>query len=294
MERTVYRTLTALTRIFGPWVFRFFSWWIATGFFFLFPRRVAVGVRFYRALYPARGRAYHLWCTWRQYHNFTHVFLDRFLLHFPERISYTSRGLEHLVAASKSGRGGIILMSHMGNWEIAARLLQDTGIRLLLYMGARDKERIERIQKETLSESGITIIAVEQDRESPLDILEGVRFIGGGGFVSITGDRLWRNEQRAVPVRFIGRTALVPQGPHAMALLARAPLFIFFIFRTGTGSYHITCSDPIDVAADGRAGKRAAVRESAQTYADHLERALREHPTEWYHFEEFITDAEEE
>jgi predicted LPLAT superfamily acyltransferase len=294
MVQIIYRALTYLTGVFGPWVFRAVSWWIATGFFLLFPGRVAVGVRFYRALLPERPWAHHLRCTWRQYHNFTHVFLDRFLLHFPERISYTSRGLEHLTDAVKSGRGGIILMSHMGNWEIAARLLRDKGIRLLLYMGIKDKERIERLQKETLSESGITIIAVERDRESPLDILEGIRFIGGGGFVSITGDRLWREDQRDAEVRFIGHSALVPEGPHTMALLAKAPLFIFFIFRTGTGSYHITCSEPIDVVAAGRAGRKEAVLRSAQTYADHLERALREHPTEWFHFEQFLGKRIEE
>ena len=160
----------------GSWVFSGFAWIVATGYFLFFPLRVITSVRFYRALFPDRSRLYHLTCTWKQFHNFTDVFIDRFLLREFDDLSYTSKGWEHIEQALLKKRGGIILMSHMGNWEVAAHLLKrrKQDIRLLLYMGVKHKEKIERIQKESLSQSNIRIIAVDQHSGSPVDILEGV------------------------------------------------------------------------------------------------------------------------
>ena len=178
----------------GSWVFSGFAWIVATGYFLFFPLRVITSIRFYRTLFPDRSRLYHLTCTWKQFHNFTDVFIDRFLLQEFDDISYTSKGWQHIEQALLKKSGGIILMSHMGNWEVAAYLLKrrKQDIRLLLYMGVKHKEKIEKIQKESLSQSDIRIIAIDQHGGSPLDILEGVKFLNSGGMVSLTGDMVWK------------------------------------------------------------------------------------------------------
>ena len=245
-------------------------------------------MRFYSALFPERGRLYHLWCTWLQFHSFTDVFLDRFLLQARGDISYTSEGWELIEKAAADNTGGIILMSHMGNWDVAAHLLRKKGMRLLLYMGAREKEQLEKMQKDSLAEQGLKIVAVEQEGGTPFDILEGLNILKEGGLVSLTGDRVWSSAQRTVEVNFLGHRASVPEAPHSIALLARVPLYIFFAFRTGSGNYHISLSGPINVAAASRADRPRAIRESAQRYADILAAKAREYPRQWYHFEEFL------
>jgi predicted LPLAT superfamily acyltransferase len=288
MVKLFYKFLTLFTRIFGPWVFRVFSRFVSTGYFLFFPKRVGIGMRFYGALFPEKGRLHHLWYTWRQFHGFTDVFLDRFLLQSDGDISYTSDGWEILERAVMDKTGGIVLMSHMGNWDVAAHLLRQRGLRLLLYMGAREKEQVEKMQKESLAESGLTIVAVGEEGGSPFDILEGLRVLKEGGLVSLTGDRLWTPSQRTVPVRFLGHRALLPEAPHSIALLAGAPLLIFFAFRTGRKKYHFSIAGPIAVTASSRADRERAIRESAQRYADILARKAREYPLQWYHFEEFL------
>lgn len=288
MIKLYYKFITVFSRIFGPWVFRIFSRFVSTGFFILFPKRVAVGLDFYGALYPERGRLHHLWCTWRQFHSFTDVFLDRFLLQLQGDITYTSEGWEIIEEAVRNKAGGIIVMSHMGNWDVAAHLLRKNGLRLLLYMGSREKEQLEKMQKENLAEQGLKIVAVEQDGGSPFDILEGLNFLKEGGLVSLTGDRIWSSAQRTVPVQFLGRRVLLPEAPHSIALISGVPLYIFFAFRTGSGKYHISLSGPIHVAAASRADRSRAIRESAQRYADILAAKTREYPRQWYHFEKFL------
>ncbi|MBN1496684.1 MAG: lysophospholipid acyltransferase family protein [Spirochaetes bacterium] len=288
MIKLFYQFLTFFTRFLGSWFFKVFSRFVSFGYFILFPSRVGIGIRFYRALFPERGGLHALLCTWRQFHGFTDVFLDRFLLQANNEIAYTSEGWELLERAAADGTGGIVLMSHMGNWDVAAHLLRMRGLRLLLYMGAREKEQIEKMQKESLAESGLSIVSVGEDGGSPFDILEALRFLREGGLVSLTGDRLWTPGQRAVPVRFLGHRARLPEAPHRIALLSGAPLFLFFAFRTGPSAYHFSISGPITVTAPSRADRDRVIRESAQRYADILAEKAREHPRQWYHFESFL------
>jgi len=207
-----------------------------------------------------------------------------------EGITHTSEGWEHLKEAAEKEKGAIILMSHMGNWETAAHLLsgKQYGMRLLLYMGIKDKEQIEKMQKESLSQGGVRIVAVDQDGGSPFDILEGIKFLREGGLVSLTGDRIWSGNERTVAVKFLNHEVYLPAVPHIFALLSGAPLFIFFSFRSGPKSYHFRISEPIYVRAASRADRQEAIERSAQKYADHIQRNLRTHPLQWYHFEPFL------
>jgi predicted LPLAT superfamily acyltransferase len=298
MKEYCYRFLIVLSQRIGLWVFQVGAWVIASGYFLLFPGRVAVGVRLYGALYPERGLPYRLWCTWKQFHSFPHVFLDRFLLSDNQAsITYTHAGWEHLDEALNSGDGGILLMSHVGNWEVASRILQEWRgenhrLKLLLYLGKKHQEQIERTQKESLVRSGVRIIAVEQEGSSPLDIIEGVNFLKAGGLVSLAGDRRWREDQRLVAVRFLGHEAFLPETPFRFALLSGAPLFIFFACRTGSQTYHFQVLPPVFVRAKVRQGRRDAIQRAAQFYADRLEETVRQYPFEWFHFEPFIGKEE--
>jgi predicted LPLAT superfamily acyltransferase len=288
MKALFYRFLILLSRGMGIWVFRFFSWWIATGFFCFSPRRVAVSLDFYSALFPDRGKISALKQAWRQFHSFPSVFLDRILLLEEGRLTHTSEGLDFLTAAMDQNTGGILLMSHFGNWEVAASLLHRKGLKLLLYLGKKHKEQIESAQKKSLEEQGIRVIAVDEEGGSPLDIVEGIKFLKEGGVVSLTGDRRWGREQRTVSVSFLGHEVLLPEAPYLLALLSGAPLFIFLAFRTGVGRYAISLSPPVYVKAVSRPEREPAIREAAQTYARMLEAAVRRHPHEWYHFEPFL------
>jgi len=293
MKDIFYQLLITLSKRMGLWVFRFMAWFIASGYFFLFPGRVAISLRFYRALFPSRGLLHHLWCAWRQYHNFINVYMDRFLIFDEHNVTITHEGWEFLEDAVNRKAGGIILMSHVGNWEIAAHMLKvrgrnNPGMKLLLYLGQKHKDQIERTQKESLVQSGVKIIVAEEDTVSPADIIEGINFLKAGGLVSLTGDRIWRKDQRSLPVRFLGHEAFLPETPFIFALLSGTPLYLFFAFRTGKQKYHFQILPPQYVHAKDRNDRQEAIRKAAQLYADRLEEMVRQYPFEWYHFEPFI------
>jgi predicted LPLAT superfamily acyltransferase len=290
VQKWFYHVVAALSRGGASWIVAWMVGLVTSGFFIFFPRRVRISTRFYKALFPGRGRSFLLWCAWRQYHRFSQVFLDRLQIDDPSAVTVSSEGWEALEASCEEGKGGIILMSHLGNWEIAARLLKKRNprMRLLLYMGVKQKEQIEAIQKEGLSEGGVEIVGIDQDGGSPLDIIEGIKVLRDGGFVSMTGDVSWNKGQRMLPVSFLGHRVMLPATPHILALLSGAPLFIFFAFCTGRRHYHFRIVGPKVVTASSRSERTAALLTSAQEYADLLEEAARHSPLEWYHFEDFL------
>jgi len=290
MSGRFYAFLVVISNIFGAPVFAVTARGIAAGYFFLFPRRAAASAGFYRAVFPERSRLYSWWCAWRQFQNFTTLFLDRYVFGNRGDITYTSQGREHLFNAVNQGRGGIMLISHMGNWEMAARLLREMipELRLMIIMGRRAKEQIERMQKEDLSANGIRIIVADQDAGTPFALVEVASFLQAGGFVAMAGDKLWRSDQRAVSIRIFKHTARLPEAPFTLALLSSVPLYVFFSSIRGRGRHHFSISDPLTIKAEERSLRKSAVLMTAQEYADLLADQVRKNPLEWFHFEPFL------
>lgn len=288
MKIDFYSLLVRTGRWLGPWIFAVISRTIAVGYLF-FSGRVGESRRFYAALFPERDRLYHLWCAFRQYQNFTTIHYDRFLSDQGRRTEFSSEGevrLERAIGRS----GAILLMSHLGNWEMAARLLmgQQQNLQLLLYMGVKEKEGVERLQKEELRRAGVTIIAADQESGSPFAAVEGIRLLQAGGVVSMTGDIVWREGQRSIAVNFLGHVAYVPEAPFIFAMVSGAPIFSFFAFRTGVNRYRFSLSEAISIRPATKGERQRCIAEAAQRYADLLEESLRAHPFEWYHFDRFI------
>lgn len=288
MKTIAYNLTMKGAKTFGMWVIDLTAWFIATGYFLMFPSRVLVSIRFYRSIFPAKKYMTCFMYAWKQFHNFSRLFVDRLFVLNRNDISYTSSGWDYIREAQDKGTGGIILMSHLGNWEVAAHLLSGKGLKLMIYMGAVGKKLLERIQKDKLKESGIRIVAVEENSDSPFDAIEGINFLKEGGLVSLTGDRAWGRNKRTIPVKFLGYEAFLPDTPHVFALLSGAPLFIFFSFRTGKKKYHFQATEPIYIKAESRQDRKRALQESAQRYADILGEIVLAHPLEWYNFEQFL------
>ncbi len=288
MNKFWYGLLVLAAKVCGRWLFVVISRIIAIGFFLL-SSRVSESHRFYAALFPQKKALFHRWCTFQQYQNFTTIHFDRFLAAAGKAARFTAQGWERLEPVI-GNQGGILLMSHLGNWEMAATLLkqQREDLQLLLYMGVKEKEGVEQVQKEELRRSGVTIIAADREENTPFAAVEGIRFLQQGGLVSMAGDIVWRSDQRQVAVRFLGREAYLPEAPFIFALVSGAPLFVFFAFRNSTNTYIFTLSEPILIEAASRQNRGEAIAGAAQQYADLLEETLRQHPYEWYHFDRFI------
>ena len=258
---------------------------IATGYFFLFLR--ASGSVGFTGRFPQCVLRYQLYCAWKQFHGFTDVYMHRFIPWVAEQARFHREGWEHLHQAVDEKTGAIVVMSHVGNWELAAQRLGQKGMPVMIYMGAKHKEQVEKIHKDNLVMQGVRIVATDEKEKSPFALLEGITFLREGGIVSMTGDRLW-GEQSSVKVNFLGHEAHLPDTPHLFALMSGAPLMTFFVHQDESGIHQIRLSPGRKVLAKTRAQRHQAVAASAQAYADDLARFVVEHPFEWHHFEPFL------
>jgi lauroyl/myristoyl acyltransferase len=265
-----------------------FVWIITSGYFLIFPKRVANSVRFYRALFPGRSFFHCIWYSWKQYHSFATVFIDRLKFYREEKIDYISEGWENIAHTAKQGKNGILLMTHMGNWEATARIFKDHGIKLLLYMGKKEKEQVESLIKESLIRYGLNIIAATSSEAFPMNALEGIRFLKEEGFISMAGDRLWKNGQKCISLPFLGHTVSLPRAPFDFALVTGAPIFVFFSFRLCKTKYQFIAYPPIYMSAESRSRRNEALCEAAQKYLALVEKMLRAYPFQWYHFDAFL------
>ncbi|NTV58523.1 MAG: hypothetical protein HGA74_14760, partial [Deltaproteobacteria bacterium] len=191
MKALLLNTLSKTSLALGSWVIRFVAWWIATGYFLFQPSRRASSVELYEVIFPDRSRWTYLASAWRQFHSFAGTYADRIELYSDKRIQPSAQGREKLVEEGRRGNGGIILISHIGNYEVAVRAFQELGLRLLLIMGEKEAKQVARDQRETLMEQGVRIHVATAEDPSPFGGLEALQFMREGGFVSLAGDLIW-------------------------------------------------------------------------------------------------------
>jgi len=286
MKGVFYDVLVFLSRILGTWFVALFAWIVSSGFFFVRLRVTAANYAFYRSVFPDRSGPAVLGIVWNQFHHFATVFADRVRLALGEPCACQVVGMEAFQAHRKQALGGIFLMSHFGNWEIAARLLARKGIPLMLHLGVKPDEQIEGRQKHDLAREGVRVAAASAGSGgSPFDLLESVRVLRQGGFVSIAGDRIQRQDQRQVEARFFGRTVRVPAAPHLLAQMAGVPIFTLFTIRAGRMHYRIVLKGPYRVARTAAGTRNEPLQESVDRYLAGLEEMVRAHPEHWYRFE---------
>jgi len=286
-----YRAARGLSRLLGPWVVGFFAWWVAAGYFLFRPARRRESERFFGAVFPGAGRPRRLALAWRQFQGFAGLFADRLRLTQGQPVEHEEEGFGHLVECAAPGRGAVLLMSHLGSWEAAALLTRRKGLRLMVFMGARGREQVERLQKAELAAEGLELVVLGDGpagAEGALGTLRALQFARQGGLVGMSGDRLWGAGQRVVEGRFFGHRVRLPAGPHLFALAAGVPVVTFFALRLGRRRYQLVASAPRWLEARGRADRWGAVERSAQAYLDGLAEVVRRHPAQWYHFEPFL------
>jgi predicted LPLAT superfamily acyltransferase len=291
MKVFLLKTLTAASVRVGSWLIRFVAWWVATGYFLFRPSRRRSSVGLYHGIFPNRSHAYWLYGAWRQFHSFSSAYGDRVLLYGRGGLTTSTQGGEGLLEAAGKGKGAVIVISHMGSFEIAVQGFQKLGVKLLLMMGEREAKQVAREQRERLAAGGITIQVTAPQGDSKFGGLEAIQFLRQGGLVSIAGDLVWTDRRSLVPVKFFDREVGFPVAPHVLALVSGAPLFTLFTLRSGKGRHEIIISPPREVKAPCRSERDRVLEASVRDYAHTLETMVRRHPFQWYIFEPFFPTA---
>lgn len=183
--------------------------------------------------------------------------------------------LDRLLAAMGSGRGVIVALPHMGNWEAAGLVAASRDARVLAVAEELGNERIVQWFIHMRAAMDIDIVIARKGSRVTRDLLQRLE---AGGVVALVCDRDLSG--RGIPVTFFGERTTFPPGPVALAERTGAVLLpVGTYFQTGAGNrfvIHPELEIPDGADADER------VRLGTQLLATAFEGIIRVHPEQWH------------
>ncbi len=225
--------------------------------------------------------------VFRHFLEFGRSILDRvgFFLFDPSDFQITVVGREHLEAVPRTGRGALVLGSHLGSFD-AMRLLaaSESPLRVHMLVYTEHARRINRILSLTDSVSGLeSVRVIPIVPGSQRHVWEARACVRRGEVVAVLADRLAPvAEPPGIPVRLLGDTVSLPEGPFRLATLLDCPVLAMTGLRVGERRYEVR----VEALGLGREGDDAP-RELAQRYAAHLEALCRRAPLQWFNFYDY-------
>jgi phosphatidylinositol dimannoside acyltransferase len=182
------------------------------------------------------------------------------------------------------GKGAIMALPHMGNWDAAAAWLVSHGYRMVTVMERLKPEGLYKRFIAYREKLGMEVLPLTGGQRPPLDVL--AEKAQQGYAVPLLADR--DLSSRGVEVRFFGGRTRMPAGPAILALRTGAPLYAVDLWFTPTGCLgrirHIELPGPDEGALDVR------VKLTTQKLADAFELGIAEHPQDWHMLQKLWLD----
>lgn len=190
---------------------------------------------------------------------------------------------DELLAA---GQGALILISHLGNFEICQALSETRrNLRLTVLHHTRNAVKFNRILSEYNRASSVELLQI-----SELDISVAIQLsekISNGQFIAIAADRVAiNNTERSVAVDFLGYPAPFPVGPFVLAAALQAPVLTIHCIRK-EGRYHLYFEYLWQGGAVGRRDRQQHIDSLMQGYVQRLQHYCLQAPWQWYNFYPF-------
>jgi predicted LPLAT superfamily acyltransferase len=239
----------------------------------------------YEYLTRVRSRSARWWHVFRHFHCFSATILDRvYLLRGKfERFRVTVHGKEILHRHVETGRGGILLGSHLGSFEMLRALgVMQGSVPLKVLMDTVHNQNITRFFDALNPQIAGTVIA--PDRTDTL--IRVKESLDTGSFVGILGDRVSSGD-KTTRCQFLGASATFPAGPVLLAAMMHCPVILFFGLYRGGNDYEIYFEHFADEIVLDRARRAEDIHLWMQRYAERLEHYARLAPYNWFNFYPF-------
>lgn len=200
-------------------------------------------------------------------------------------------GMEHLENGLKSGKGVVLVHMHFGSkqFPLVALGLKDYPVSQVGYRDS-DAEDYSFIHKNVHLRIRMKIEAGFKCRHVHLgkSLRPAYDALKNNQILMITGDGVGGIRgagESYIPVSFLGKTMMFPQGPARMAYKTGAAIIPMFCVDRGDGTYKAIIEQEI---VQQRTDDRAAdVLANTKAYVNVFERYVREYPDHWMFWEEF-------
>ena len=183
-------------------------------------------------------------------------------------------GVEHIDDGLRRGRGVIVALPHMGNWDAAGHWLAIHAYPIVAVAEELRPASVSELFYRHRRALGMQIEPLQKGVGERL-----ARLLRENHVVALLCDRNIGN--RGVSVDFFGEPASLPAGPALLARTTGASLVPCAVYTAEVG-WRCRVGPPMDVAAKGGA---AGIRETTALLAKELERCIAGAPTDWHMFQ---------
>jgi predicted LPLAT superfamily acyltransferase len=198
----------------------------------------------------------------------------------PEKMNLTIEGREELLKLVDEGSGFILLMSHVGCWQVALSALHFLKVPVNLLL-EQEEGNIDRQYFE------------HADMSCPFRIIDPSGYLGGtlemldvlkkGEVLCMMGDRVLGSDKSYVKVSFLGEEAPFPFSAFKIASAAGVPIVALFTYKTGYDSYELKVARIIRIHENlGRSGK--SYLPYVEEFIEELEMFVKIHPYQFFNF----------
>jgi predicted LPLAT superfamily acyltransferase len=238
-----------------------------------------------RYLQRVLGRPVHWWHIARHIHTFASTILDRIYLLSDQshRLDIRLHGVELLEAQVATGRGALLLGSHVGSFEVLRALAvidRDLPLRILMY---RSHNAVITHLLDSLNPE-VARTVIELGRADSM-IRVGAA-LSKGCLVGILGDRV-AESRKTTRCELLGGTVTFPAAPILLADRLEVPILMFFGLYRGGNRYDVhfeTLAQRV-VLEDGRRAQQ--IQQWMQQFADRVQFHVRDAPYNWFNFYDF-------
>jgi len=184
-------------------------------------------------------------------------------------------GEEIINEALGRGRGLVIALPHLGNWEYAGPLGEKLGFELVAVAENLANRRIRDWFVDLRRRLGIKIVLATG---SVAVMRELEKVLGRGGAVALLCDRDLKG--RGVEVDFFGERTTLPAGPVSLAQRTGAPLLPAAAYFGPGGTHRVVILT--EVPLTGGPDRAEVVATTTQELARRLESLILEAPEQWH------------
>ena len=168
-------------------------------------------------------------------------------------------------------RGIILLVPHMGNWDIPSRWFYEHGFTTKAITRRQKQEWVTRIVSEIREANGFQ----EIDKKNALR--PALTALRNGEILVMLIDQHARKD--AVEVEFLGHPAATVASIPLLVMRTGCDVMIAYSFRYPDGSLGGGFSEPLETISTG--DRKRDILENTQLYIAALEVYVREHPQDW-------------
>ena len=182
-------------------------------------------------------------------------------------------GLDRVKQAQAAGRGMVLVLPHIGNWEAAGSVAHDLGLELIAVAEDLPNPRLARWFAGVRKTLGIDVVFADGSPRVMAALAEGLR---RGAAIALLTDRNVR--VGGSEVEFFGERTELPAGAALLAARFHVPVLPVAAFFADGPGHHVVIEAPVEIPTEG--ADRVAV--GTQRIASALEGLIRRDPTQWH------------